>query len=228
MKMWCPDCKTDFETVPGSEVQVCPGCQSAAKKGKRRRRVPKLEPKPKKRRRLATTSSTAPTASSSTTSPGHQPANSVPRSKRKRETKRVRAESKGSSKSPATLSTEPKFRVDSPHEEHGIRATQRDNEWLKRAGSWLQKKSMIHVAMFGLLVFLAGQAVLVWAFLVGHYAAWSVANLISVAGVALAVVAISATLRNLYERMERLSQLVGRQEPVRKSHKPERKLQRKK
>lgn len=220
MKMWCPDCKTDFETVPGSDVQVCPGCQSAAKQGKRRRRVPKLEPKSKKRRRKVAA------AAATSSEAGDQASNASKR-------KQAAADSGKSLPQPAVLSTEPKLRIDSPHAEHGIRAIQRDREWLTRAGDWLQKKSMIHVIMFGLLVFLSGQAVLVWAFLVGHYAAWSVANLISVAGFAIAIIAIAATLRNLDERMERLSQLVGRQEsvrksPVRKSHKPERKLLRKK
>ena len=41
--MWCPDCKDEFATVPGSVVQVCPSCRQQARSGRRRRRVPKLE-----------------------------------------------------------------------------------------------------------------------------------------------------------------------------------------
>ena len=42
--MWCSDCNTDFATVPGSVIQICPACSAKEKSGaRRRRRVPKLE-----------------------------------------------------------------------------------------------------------------------------------------------------------------------------------------
>lgn len=218
--MWCPDCKTDFETVPGSEVQVCPTCRVAAKQGKRRRRVPKLDPKMKKGHRTSKASKSSAAAEKKLADALQSPAMSPLASKH--------LAIKSTPPRPAELSTQPKVRVDDPHREHGIRPAPQDREWLTQAGEWLQKKSLIHVVMFGLLIFLLGQALLVWAFLVGHYAAWSVANLVSVAGFALAIIAIAATLRNLDERVERLSQLVGRQQSVRKSRKSERKSLRKK
>jgi ABC-type Fe3+ transport system permease subunit len=78
------------------------------------------------------------------------------------------------------------------------------SDWTKAA------KSLTHGVTFGLLVFLLGQSLLVWAFLAGHFTAWSIANLISVIGVTVALSAIAVTLRNFERRIEALAKLVGR------------------
>lgn len=167
--MWCPDCKADFKSVAGSEVQVCPRCQAAAKKGKRKRRVPKL-------------------------AASEHPA-------------RVKKNPKSA----------PKFRIDAAHQPAAVRVADQnsrgnrtDQEWIAVAGSWLKTKSMTHVVLFGLLLFLLGQAMQIGSFLIGHFVAWSIGSLVSIAGVVLATLAVAATLHKFDRRLNNLSKLVGK------------------
>lgn len=72
-----------------------------------------------------------------------------------------------------------------------------------------QMRSLKHIVIFGLFVFLAGQAVLIWAFLAGHFAAWSIGNLISILGLTISIVAIAQTFRVMESKINKLAVLVA-------------------
>ena len=71
----------------------------------------------------------------------------------------------------------------------------------------------IHLAVFGLLLFLVGQLIAVWAFVDGEFAPWTIGNLASTFGVVLALWTLTARLtdqqaqlRKLKRRMVKLEQ----------------------
>ena len=109
------------------------------------------------------------------------------------------------------------YRVDTAH--HGTDSTIAaetpfdDSELVTFVGSWLSTKSSIHVTVFGLLVFLIGQAVHVWAFWAGDYFAWTLANLLTVSGICISVFAVAVTLRSFERRVDALAKLVSRTAP---------------
>ncbi len=102
-------------------------------------------------------------------------------------------------------SSQIKYRMDGSHQDGTATPGGHEQENLSFVKSWLNSRPATHAAVFGLLIFLIGQAVHVWAFLVGNYFAWSAANLMTVAGIALAVVSIVKTLDNLAKRLDSLA-----------------------
>ncbi len=72
----------------------------------------------------------------------------------------------------------------------------------------LGKRSLKHAIAFGLLVFLVGQSILIWAFLAGHFAAWSVGNLVTIMGVAISLISVSQTLGVIEKRIDELGSAV--------------------
>lgn len=112
-----------------------------------------------------------------------------------------------------------KIRVDAAHQgsevNNGIE--QQDSELIEYVGSWIKTKSLIHVAVLGLLVFLIGQSIHVWAFWVGNYFAWTVANLLTVAGICISVFSIAVTLQNFERKVDLLATLVSRKSTPNKS-----------
>ena len=54
---------------------------------------------------------------------------------------------------------------------------------------------------FGLLVFLIGQALILGAFIVGHYPAWSIGLLCSIGGIAVSILSVNEALRRLEEKL---------------------------
>ena len=114
-------------------------------------------------------------------------------------------------------STQPKFRIDSAHQPAAESCSVGDDsELLTKASRWIGTRSMTHMAVFGLLVFLCGQAMLTWAFLVGHFVAWSIANLVSVVGIVVAIVSVAVSLRRSEQKIAALAQMVGRRESGRR------------
>lgn len=110
-----------------------------------------------------------------------------------------------------------KFRVDSKH--LPSKEIQLTDQALHVIGdrAWLGKRPVTHGVLFGLLVFLVGQVVHVWAFLAGNYFAWSTANFMSTIGVTVALFTAATTIRSLQHRIESLALLVGRNEVPTKS-----------
>lgn len=113
-----------------------------------------------------------------------------------------------------------RFRIDNAHHRSGEinnQAPKQDAEFVAFVGSWLETKSTIHMAIFGLLTFLIGQTIHVWAFWVGNYFAWTVANLLTVVGICISVFSIAVTLRNFERRVDSLARLVSRNSATKKS-----------
>ncbi len=57
-----------------------------------------------------------------------------------------------------------------------------------------------HAVSFGLFVFLMGQALMMGAFIVGHFAAWSVGILFSIGGITVSILSVHEALRRLDQR----------------------------
>ena len=119
-----------------------------------------------------------------------------------------------------------RIRVDSAHDKKLTRVRTAPGQPVRRSNSMVETmlgvKSLTHLVVFGLFVYLLGQAILVWSFLVGHYTAWSIANLVSVVGVSLAFVGVAMTLRHFELRISQLAKLVGR--PAGKNRRRSRKV----
>ena len=180
-RMWCPDCQQEFSDVPGAEVQVCPTCMSAARAGRKQRRVPKLAPKSRRRKTAQVKS---------------------PKSKQL-----IRID--GSHRPEFELEPEhvPVFIPDQPFV-NGIANAKSKRRKAKQANTIpASKSSRKHVILFGLFVFLMGQLTVIWSFLAGHFTAWSIGNLFSILGLSISMVAILQTFRSLEQRIEHLSRL---------------------
>lgn len=54
-----------------------------------------------------------------------------------------------------------------------------------------------HLILFGVFVFLAGHVLTIWAFLAGHFGAWTIGSFCSVGGVTIAIVSVVQALRDL-------------------------------
>lgn len=122
--------------------------------------------------------------------------------------------------------SKPRIRMDSAHGKKLSRVWTTPDQARRRSNSIVETmlgiKSLTHLVVFGLFVYLLGQAILVWSFLVGHYTAWSIANLVSIVGVSMAFVGVAMTLRTFELRISNLAKLVGR--PAGKSRRRSRKV----
>jgi len=58
-----------------------------------------------------------------------------------------------------------------------------------------------HAVSFGLFVFLIGQALMMGAFIVGHFAAWSVGILFSIGGITVSILSVNEALRRLDQKV---------------------------
>lgn len=65
-----------------------------------------------------------------------------------------------------------------------------------------RKPSGYHMILFGLFVYLVGHGLTVWAFLAGHFGAWTIGSFCSVGGVSIAMVSVVQAIRNLEIRCE--------------------------
>lgn len=83
-----------------------------------------------------------------------------------------------------------------------------------------QTRSLKHIVIFGLFVFLAGQAAVIWAFLAGHFAAWSIGNLISILGLTISIASIAQTFQMMERKIDRLAILVAGQKKKKRKKKP--------
>lgn len=81
-------------------------------------------------------------------------------------------------------------------------------------------RSLKHIVIFGLLVFLMGQSAVIWAFLAGHFPMWSIGNLISILGLTISVVSITQTFRVMEQKIDRLAILVAGQKKKKRKKKP--------
>ena len=119
-----------------------------------------------------------------------------------------------------------RIRVDAAHDKKLTRVKTTPGQSSRHSKSivntMLGIQSLTHLVVFGLFVYLLGQAILVWSFLVGHYTAWSIANLVSVVGVSLAFMGVTMTLRRFELRINQLAKLVGR--PAGKNRRRSRKV----
>ncbi len=119
-----------------------------------------------------------------------------------------------------------RIRVDSAHDKKLTRVKAPPGQLKRRSNSlfesMLGNKSLTHLVVFGWFVYLLGQAILVWSFLVGHFTAWSIANLVSVVGVSLAFLGVAMTLKHVELRISHLARLVGR--PAGKNRRRSRKV----
>ena len=182
--MWCPNCQQEFSDVPGADVQVCPTCVSAARAGRKQRRVPKLAPKSRRRK------------TAHVNSPKSKPLIRIDSSHRpEHEAEHV-----------------PVFIPDQPFLNGNANSItkRRKTKGGSQATIFSAKKtSRKHVILFGLFVFLLGQLAVIWSFLAGHFTAWSIGNLFSVLGLSMSLVAILQTFRSLEQRIEHLSHVTA-------------------
>lgn len=64
-----------------------------------------------------------------------------------------------------------------------------------------RKPSGYHLILFGVFVFLAGHGLTIWAFLAGHFGAWTIGSFCSVGGVTIAVISVVQALKDLEHRI---------------------------
>ena len=64
-----------------------------------------------------------------------------------------------------------------------------------------QLASIRNAISFGLLVFLMGQALMMGAFIAGHYPAWSIGILFSIGGISVSLLSVNEALRRLENRI---------------------------
>ena len=76
----------------------------------------------------------------------------------------------------------------------------------------VDRRAPIHRIGFGIFVFLLGQSLQIWAFVAGQLLVWSLANLISIFGITVALVAACVSLQSFDRRLRELARLVGRTE----------------
>lgn len=81
-----------------------------------------------------------------------------------------------------------------------------------RSNARIERKSTVHLVGFGLFVFLVGQALQIWAFIQEQLLIWSLANLVSIAGVTVAFTGALVSLQGFDRRLQDLARLVGRAE----------------
>lgn len=97
-----------------------------------------------------------------------------------------------------------RIRINGPHESGRTADPGGADRLRKPLFRFPLSRSPIHLVIFGLFVFLVGQSILAWAFLTGHFLAWSVANLITVFGMVIALLSVASTLRNFERRFNAL------------------------
>ena len=68
-----------------------------------------------------------------------------------------------------------------------------------------QIASIRNAVSFGLLVFLIGQALMMGAFLVGHYPAWSIGLLFSIGGITVSLLSVNEALRRLENKVSKIA-----------------------
>lgn len=86
-----------------------------------------------------------------------------------------------------------------------------------------QEPSRFHSITFGLFVFLIGHGLTIWAFLAGHFGAWTLGSFCSVGGVAIAFVSVVQALRNLESKISgKLAQPTSTHRPSRRIRKAKR------
>lgn len=96
-----------------------------------------------------------------------------------------------------------KLRVDSPHLTNRQNNSNSDTPGFISTEPRSQSIASIRNAVsFGLLVFLLGQVLSMGAFLVGHFAAWSIGVLLSIGGVTVSLLSVNEALRRLDRRSD--------------------------
>ena len=186
--MWCTDCQNDFATVPGSIVQVCPGCQEASSSKRRIRRVPKLHVVTPLADEVARATSKVhvPVASNSFVN----------------QSVAYKSDSNRSAQDMATVSDRRSEQLESINDKGSVAQ--------QFATSF--QRPVTHRIVYGLFVFLVGQALQIWALLQERLFAWSLANLVSIIGMTLALTAAVVSLKRFDRRLSDLARIVGRSE----------------
>lgn len=182
--MWCPKCKKNSPSVAvGNEELICAECRSEV--------VPSI-PKPKSRvkRKAASTAHTSGRAVSLDS-----------------RTKAEKAKDNAQAVVKAWTDSNKMWRIDEAHltsknEAKPFQVSQSTSEdsreAIQKSG---RKPAGYHLILFGVFVFLVGHGLTIWAFLAGHFGAWTIGSFCSVGGITIAVVSVVQALKDLESRL---------------------------